>query len=286
MIEVEVRPISPVIGAHVDVDDVRKLSAQGRTALKDAVHEHLVVFLRDQDLSEADLAEVASWFGEPIDQGHGGLVGEMTYVSTYAITPDHPPRADLWHADQTYLESPPAYACLYNLVAPAAGGDTVWASSYAAFEALSPPLRRLCSELTAQHSCGPNLYRYVRERSGEERLRELQALIPPREQPLVIRHPHTGRPALVLTDNFLDFIVGLQPQEDAALRALLRRPYDDPNHHARIRWRPGSLAIFDERATNHRGLSDHWPTHPYRTTRSVFISDGIPLADLAWRERG
>ena len=282
--EIDVRPVSPVIGAEIDAGDVRKLSPQGRAELKEAVFRHQVVFLRDQDLSEDELAEVGSWFGELLDQGHGGLVGSLTRVSTFSITPDQPPRADLWHTDLTYWEVPPAFAILYNVVAPAAGGDTVWSSSYAAYEALSPPFRRLCGQLTARHWCGPNLYQYVVDRGGESMARELQARFPPRDQPLVIRHPHTGRPALFLTDNFLDVIIGLEPHEEAALRTILRAPYNNPNNQARIRWQPGSMAIFDQRATNHRGLSDHWPTHPYRTTRSVFIADGIPVADLAWRE--
>jgi taurine dioxygenase len=166
-------------------------------------------------------------------------------------------------------------------VAPPVGGDTVWASSYAAYDALSPAVQDLCAALTAQHSPGPALDDYIRERGGEEKVQAMRERYPAREQPLVIRHPHTGRVALYITDNHLDRIVGLQAHEDAALRQLLRRPYDNPNHHVRCRWQPGTLVLFDERATNHRGMSDHWPLHPYRTMRSVFIGDGIPLADLA-----
>src|SRR5690606_5480965 len=104
MSEIQVRPISPVIGAEVDAGDVRKLSPEGREELRQAVFRHQVVILRDQDLSRDELAEVGSWFGTLQDQGHGGLVGELTEVSEFEITPDRPPRADLWHTDLSYWE--------------------------------------------------------------------------------------------------------------------------------------------------------------------------------------
>jgi alpha-ketoglutarate-dependent taurine dioxygenase len=83
------------------------------------------------------------------------------------------------------------------------------------------------------------------------------------------------------TDSHLSYIVGLHPAENLALLALLRAPYDNPNFQTRWRWNPGDLAIWDQRATNHRGLSDHYPAHPYRTMRSIFVGDGIPASSLA-----
>jgi taurine dioxygenase len=280
MTTMDVRPISPVIGAEVDAGDVRKLDEAARAELRELVVRHQVIFLRDQDLSDDEHLEVMSWFGEPVNSGEG-LVGELDYVSRFAITPEHPPRADLWHTDLTYWPSPPSIGSLYNLVAPPVGGDTMWASSYGAYEALSPAIQRLCAELVTEHTPGPGVYDYVRVRMGEEQVQRVKEAYPPVRHPLVIRHPQTGRPALFMTSNFLDRIVGLNPSEEAALRQLLTAPYNDPNLQVRWRWQPGSMAVWDERATNHRGLSDHYPEHPYRTMRSVFVGDGIPLAELA-----
>jgi taurine dioxygenase len=126
-----------------------------------------------------------------------------------------------------------------------------------------------------------NIYEYVKKHGDAEKLARVDRELGQTEHPLVIRHPHTGRTALFLTDNFLERIIGLNAQEGAALLALLRAQYDNPNFHARMRWSPGCMAIWDQRAVNHRGLSDHYPTHPYRTMKSTFIGDGIPAAGLA-----
>jgi len=112
-------------------------------------------------------------------------------------------------------------------------------------------------------------------------VRRVTELFPPVHHPLVIRHPDTGRRALYMTSNFLQCIVGLHPREQDVLVDLLRRAYDNPNFQTRCRWRPGTLAIWDERATNHRGLSDHWPSDPYRTMRTVFVGDGVRPSSLA-----
>jgi taurine dioxygenase len=145
----------------VEAGDVRRLSRDGWAELKQAVHDHQVVLLRHQDLDDDALYEVASHLGTPMDLGHGGLIGALHHVSTFAITPEKPPIADKWHTDLTYLKAPPAFGILYNVVAPPVGGDTMWSSSYAVFDALSPPIQRLCSELKALHTPGPGIYEHI-----------------------------------------------------------------------------------------------------------------------------
>ena len=200
-----------------------------------------------------------------------------------AITPEKGPVADLWHTDLSYLKAPPAFGIIYNVVGPPVGGGTMWSSSYAVYDALSPPVQRLCSELKALHSPGAGIYNYVKTFGGEEKLARVDRELGRTEHPLAIRHPHTGRTALYITGHFMERIIGLTPQEEATLLLLLRAHYDNPNFQARMRWSPGCMAIWDQRATNHRGQSDHYPAHPYRTMKSTFVSDGIAAASLALR---
>jgi taurine dioxygenase len=275
-----IRPFSPVIGAEVAPGDLRAASDEVIAQLIDAVHAHQVVFIRGQHLSPDDILALSWRLGRPMEPATA-VFRDEPLVATFEITLERPPRADNWHTDISFYEAPPAFGLLSNVVAPETGGDTVFSSNHAAYEALSPPLQRWCRELSVIHSPGEGLRAYALRESGPEAARLIEETYPPRLQPLVIRHPHTGRLALYMSHAFIDGIAGLRPHESEALLKLLRAPYDNPNHQARWRWTPGDLAIWDQRAVNHRGLSDHFPAHPHRVMRSVFIADDIPIATLA-----
>jgi taurine dioxygenase len=275
MAPINVSPISPLIGAEGATGDVRVLDEEGRAALRDAVFAHQVVFLRGQHLNESELVEVASWFAEPRPTEPSATMGETNPVSTFAISIDRPPRADLWHTDMTFLPDPPAFGLLSNVVAPPAGGNTVWSSSYLAFDVLSAPIQRLCAQLVAEHGIDDGIRRFFLSRIGPDRFAELVEKFPPVEHPVVIRHPVTGRAALFLACGFLNRILDLHPDEATTILAMISAGYDNPNHQVSWRWSAGDLAIWDQRATNHRGLSNHWPV------QSVFAYDGIPATQLA-----
>jgi taurine dioxygenase len=207
----------------------------------------------------------------------------MPVLSTYEITLDRPPRADNWHTDISFFQAPPAFGLLSNVVAPKAGGDTIFSSSHEAYNALSPALQRFCRTLSATHAPAEGLRSYALRHGGEAAVRRIDEMFPPRDQPLVIRHPHTSRLALYLSAGgaYIERINGLKPHESEALMALLIAPYENPNHQARWRWTPGDLVIWDQRAVNHRGLSDHFPAFPHRKMESVWVADGIPAVELA-----
>jgi taurine dioxygenase len=278
----KVEPLSPLIGAVIDPGPLKGASDAVIEVVRQAIHEHQVVFVRGQHLYDDDLYALAKQLGQPMEQPTAFFRNEPT-VASFEITLERPPRADNWHTDLSFYEAPPAYGVLSNMAAPQAGGDTVFSSSYMAYNALSAPLQQVCRMLKLVHSPGEGLLGYARRESGPAAAERIANTHPAREQPLVIRHPHTGRLALYVSGGraFTEGVAGFKPDESEALLRLLCAPYDNPNHQARWRWTPGDLAIWDQRAVNHRGLSDHFPAFPHRKMQSVFIGDGRPIATLA-----
>ena len=173
------------------------------------------------------------------------------------------PTADEWHTDVTYAAEPPDYALLQAVVVPERGGDTLWASTTAAFEALSPTMQELLEGLEVEHSCEG----FIAGAAAEGRLDDqfeafaaaYRAMFPPVVHPLVRVNPDSGRKGLFLSSYFTTGIVGMTDAESDALLGMLQRHLEDPRFHCRWRWQPGDLAIWDERSTNHRSVGDHFP---------------------------
>jgi len=278
---IEIEPLGPVLGAIAHVGDVRDLDAHDGDVLRAAVVDHQVLVVRGQPLTADELERFAARFGIPRASEPFNAIGETQPVRTFAVAPGQPPRADLWHTDLTFLATPPAFGLLHNLVAPELGGDTMWVSTVHAHDALSAPLQALCSTLTVEHWVGEGIQSYFTSRYSGETAVTVDATFPHIEQPLVIRHPVTGRCALYITRNFLWGILGLHPREASALLDVLYGTLDDPNIQFRWRWQPGDIAIWDQRSTNHRGLSDHYPKYPDRALQSVFVWDDVPVWSLA-----
>jgi taurine dioxygenase len=158
------------------------------------------------------------------------------------------------------------------------GGDTLWASLYAAYDALSPMLQELVNELELDLDLGPSADAIGRL-YGEEHQREVLARFELVRQPLVRIHPVTGRPALYLCGAFMRGIAGMHPDESAMLLALLQSRLDDPNLQCRWRWTQHDVAVWDERCTNHRGLSGHFPAP--RVVRRCLAGRGVPISPRA-----
>ena len=258
----EVVPLTAAIGARLEIVDVRSADDTQIEAIKEAVYEHLVVFIRDQDLSEEDQLAFASRFGKVSTFPVAALLGATApTVGNIEDTADSPPDADDWHTDVTWVAEPPSMAFLNARIIPTVGGDTMWTSLYAAYDLLSPPMQRMCEGLSAYHWFGERFAEAVGRRSSEiiDRLREAHPY-PGVVHPLVRTHPVTGRKALFLS-GFMHSIVGMHPDESEVLLAHLQSLLQVPTLQCRWAWRPNDLAIWDERATNHRALSDHYPAH-------------------------
>ena len=277
---VEVAPVSGALGAEVRDIDLRSNDAEVYEGLRAAIHSYEVVFIRQACLDEAEHLQLARRLGTPSVFPLARLRGE-TEPGFQVITdgPDSPPETDYWHTDVTWTAEPPKYALLAALVVPERGGDTLWASMTAAFDALSPVMQDLLRGLSVVHdneSFIAAMLRKIGETDSSRALAaELRKACPPVVHPLVRTHPETGREALFLGGSFMRGIEGMTQEESDLLLGFLQRHIQDPRFHCRWRWQPGDLAIWDERSTNHRSAGDHFPQH--RSIRRIEVDGDRPF---------
>lgn len=272
----EFEPVTGRMGTVVHGLDLREpLTDEQASALRTALAEHLVLFLRDQDLTEDQQLAFASTFGPPVAANAIRAPGEpdMMFV-TLEDTPDSPPKADRWHTDVPFVAEPPDVAVLYMLDAPTAGGDTMWVDLHAAYESLSEPMRQALVHLELDLGLGASAAT-IAELYGQDYYDQVMQRFAEVRHPLVRVHPVTGRPALYLCGSFMNGIAGMHPDESELLLRFLQSKLDDPNAQCRWHWRTGDLAVWDERCTNHRALSDHHPAH--RLVRRCLAGQGVPV---------
>jgi taurine dioxygenase len=257
-----VTPVTGAIGAVIDgVDLTAPLDEATVHAVRDALHAHSVLFFHGQDLDEDQQIAFASSFGTVAPYALTRMLGGDRLTSIIEDTADSPPDADGWHTDVSWVAEPPAYAVLNAKVIPPTGGDTMWASLFAAYDALSPVMQQLCDQLTVRHHAGADFHQRIERTVGKEIADRVDREFPPVEHPLVRTHPVTGRRALWVSGRFMDQIVGMHRDESDAFLGYLNGYVENPNFCVRWRWQPDDLAMWDEASTNHRALSDHYPQH-------------------------
>lgn len=270
----ETHKLNGALGAVVSGLELETIDDAGFAALESALLEHQVVFLREQRLSEDGHRALATRFGTPAVFPIGRHLGATEYLSHIEDDADSPPDADGWHTDIPWIERPPQVAILCALDIPPYGGDTMWADLYGAYDQLSPAMQELCGRLRVHHR-PPDAFWSAVGRGLPDRVDELRAAFPGADHPLVRTHPRTGRKALFVAGDFMASIVGMHPEESAWLLDWLRRRVEDPNLQVRWSWRPGDVTIWDERCTNHRALSDHFPQH--RRMRRCTVDGEVPV---------
>jgi len=273
---VHVAPLTPAIGAEVTGLDLRRpLAVDDRRAVNDALIRHLVLFFRGQDLSEDEQLAFAATFGPPVSASidRSPSAEPLLFVSL-EDSADSPPKADRWHTDVPFVATPPDVAVLSMRDTPEVGGDTLWASLYAAYDGLSAPMQAALAGLELDLDLGASRDTIL-ELYGEDYFRRVVEPFTGARHPLVRIHPVTGRPALYLCGSFMRGITGLTPAESATLLTFLQRRLDDPNLQCRWRWSQYDVAVWDERCTNHRAVSDHYPNH--RLSRRCLAGEGVPV---------
>ncbi|MCU1488375.1 MAG: tauD [Actinomycetia bacterium] len=275
----ELEALSPAIGAIVHGVDLREpLSGADRDGIHDALMAHLVVFFRDQPLTQEQQLAFAANFGEPVP---GSAAAPEDDPDRWFVVledgPDAEPKSDRWHTDVPFSPTPPDIAVLTMLAPAPVGGDTMWLSLNAVWDGLSPVMQDLLAPLELEFDMGPSKLA-ARELYGEEFYRQLLANEPVARHPLVRIHPVTGRPAVYLGGAFMRGIAGMHVEESDALLGFLQSRLHDPNLQVRWRWRQHDVAMWDERCTNHRGLSDHYPAH--RLVRRCVVGEGVPMGPM------
>ncbi|KNC12759.1 taurine dioxygenase [Pantoea sp. BIGb0393] len=254
--------LGPNIGAQVsDVDLSRPLSDAQFEQLYHGLLRHQVLFLRNQVITPEQQRALAIRFGDlhihPV-YPHAEGVEEIIVLDTHQ---DNPPDNDNWHTDVTFIETPPAIAILASKLLPASGGDTLWSSGIAAYEALSAPFKQLLNGLQAEHDFKKSFQEYKYRKTEEEHQRWQQAVAknPPVQHPVIRTHPVSGRKALFVNEGFTTRLLGLSEKESDAILNFLFWHTAKPEFQVRWRWQENDVAIWDNRVTQHYANADYYP---------------------------
>ncbi len=267
-----VRPVTPVIGAEihgVDLDDLRDSDFE---VIRDALMTHCVIVFRDQDISIESQKALGARFGElVVHPNDPGLDGHPEVMLIHADENSVRATGEQWHSDVSCDPVPPMGSILRMHATPGAGGDTLFASMYAAYDALSERMRGLLEGLRAVHDGGP-YYREVNRLIGRD---DGGRSYPSAEHPVVRTHPVTGRKALFVNQMFTQYIVGLPPNESRGILGFLFEHVARPDFQCRLRWRKNSVGMWDNRCTQHHAIWDYWPAT--RTAYRVTVRGQVPV---------
>jgi taurine dioxygenase len=254
-VQLELRKTTPKCGAEIlGVDLSRPLDDARIDALRSALAEHCVLFFRDQKMTPEQQKAFGRRFGElHLHPAWPRLLeGHPEIMEIYADADSKRVAGEDWHSDVSCDPEPPLGTILYMLEVPAEGGDTLFASMYAAYEALSKPMKRMLEGMTALHD-GETTYRGRYEGMQEA------ASYPSAEHPVIRTHPVSGRKALFVNRIFTRRILQLEKHESDAVLEMLFRLIETPELQCRFRWQPGSVAFWDNRCAQHHALWDYYP---------------------------
>ncbi|RJF85810.1 TauD/TfdA dioxygenase family protein [Sphingomonas cavernae] len=263
----DVTPLQPSLGALITgIDLAEPLDDVRLAGLQAALLRYRVLFFRDQHITREQHIAFGAAFGElevhPVfshpDYPEILPLVSRDFVGKYRQTTD-----SNWHADTTFREAPSAASILRAHVSPSLGGDTVFANAVAAYETLDDETKERIDGLTAIHD--PSVF--IQFLDTEEKKQALLSQYPPVEHPVVRIHPETGEKVLYVNSVFTRRIVGLDAEESNALLLRLFDQVKRPEFQVRWSWRPGSIAFWDNRATQHYAVPDYnEPRHMERVT--------------------
>ncbi|NBB15414.1 taurine dioxygenase [Caulobacter sp. SLTY] len=271
----EIEPLSPAIGAVLrGVNLAERASDDLVGDIRAALLKHQVIFFEGQDFTPTQQRDFAARFGDlhvhPLydrDEGHP----EIMIIDNHV---DNPTDNNFWHTDVTFIDTPPMGSILAARQLPPVGGDTMWASMTAAYNALSKPMQTFLQGLEAVHDFS---YAFTADglagsQAGREKYEKAVAANPPVTHPVIRSHPETGEPGIFVNSVFTRRIKGLRREESKALMAFLNNHIQQPEFVVRWRWRPGDVAFWDNRNTQHRAVDDFLP-HRRIMTRATVLGD-------------
>jgi len=277
-VQFDIRPLTPALGAEVfGIDLSAQLSQAKIEAIRRALVAHQVIFFRDQHMSFEQHIALGKRFGSlhvhPLAQANHPDHPELLRI--HADENSSRAAGEDWHTDVSCEEEPPMGSMLYLTEVPPSGGDTMFASMYAAYDALSRPMQHFLEGLTAVHDGAKVWTKY--------------GMTPSRpfarnEHPIVAVHPETGRKLLFVNKVFTTHVPALSAKESDALLEMLYRHIENPRFMCRFRWQPNSVAFWDNRCTQHQAIFDYFPAR--RSGFRATINGTRPLAavraDASW----
>jgi taurine dioxygenase len=256
---IEVRPIAGALGAEIHgVDMAKDLGPEVVGEVRQAVLDHLVIFLREQTVTPQQQVAFAKKFGEPIEYPQlKGLPEAPMITPVVKLEHERHNFGGIWHSDTTYLPVPPMGSMLLAREVPPFGGDTMFANQYLAYESLSDGLKQTLDGLLGVSSSSKADVTKTRE----DALKQAGASATPKqlsaEHPLVRTHPETGRKALYTSVAHTSHIKGWTEKESLPLLQFLWDHQTKAEFTCRFQWRVGSLAFWDNRCAMHNPINDY-----------------------------
>ena len=251
-----VQPLTAAIGAEITGIDLREaLDEAAIDEVRAALHRHLVLFFRDQDVSLDDHVRFSSYFG-PLVVGKGQRTTDsVPGINKLDQVAPVGQGADDWHSDHMFMPEPPLGTMLRSVQLPSVGGDTCFVSMYAAYDSLSPAMKAFLEPLTAMNSAAPVVARVKGKGIYANDIEK--DLHPPVSHPVIRVHPETGRKSLFVCANYTTRINELNEAESDALLRMLFEHVRSPQHQCRFHWTPNALAFWDNRVTQHCAIPDY-----------------------------
>lgn len=258
-----VRRVAGALGAEISgVDLSRDLATDTIAALRQALLDHLVIFLRDQPIEPARFLAFARAFGDPVEYPFvKGLDAFPQIIEVAKLEGETTNFGGIWHSDTVYLDEPPMGSMLLAREIPPQGGDTLFANQYLAYEALSPTFQGLLDGLTAIHSSA----KADVSKTREDRIRSGGTAEAGKDylsyHPAVRTHPETGRKALFVNVAHTVRFDGMTEAESKPILDYLFQHQIRPEFTCRFTWSPGAIAFWDNRCAQHNPVNDY---HGYR----------------------
>jgi taurine dioxygenase len=264
---IDVTPLSPAIGAEISRVDLSKaLDDETFAEIHRAFLDHLVIFFRDQHITADQHKAFGSRFGPLyVYREYPHAVQRINRVEGHPeiliFNKEKEDKVNVggrWHSDVTFEECPPLGSVLYAKDIPPSGGDTLFANMYLAYDALSDKMKEVVDGLVAIHSDSFVLNPLSRAERAEAELRTGEGAPEIRnEHPVVRTHPESGRKALFVNGFYTVGLKGMTQQESDPILQFLYQHCVRPEFTCRFRWQTNSIAVWDNRCSQHYALNDY-----------------------------
>ena len=269
----DIEPIGANLGAEVHgLDLTRPVSQATAKALEDALVTFKIIYARNQHITTAQHLAFGRQFGD-LEVHPFRPEGESPEIMVLNNHKDNPVLStDVWHSDTTFRECPTKYSILRCLIIPPTRGDTIWADMCAAYDGLSDPMKDMIKNLSAVHDFKNFRALFSRNDADQKQLREMERRDPNPSHPVVRTHPVTGKKALFVNSQFTVRLNGFSIDESDALLRLLYAQAQIPEYQFRLRWKPGTIALWDNPSTQHYAANDYYPKRR-RMERVAVVGD-------------
>mgnify|MGYP002843339335 CR=1 FL=1 len=260
-----VSPLTPSIGAEIEGVNLSHPDDDTIQRIHQALMQHLVVFFRDQMLSPVEQVALARCFGRLrlAERAAFETTDDAPELAVIIHDETHPPNVNHYHTDGIFRREPEFAALLQAVEVPTLGGDTLWVNLQAAYDSLDETLKTYVDRHEAENDFmklhGSAKKAISWKGDNRARMEAMSRKNPPVVHPLVRVHPVTGRKSLYLSESFTTHVIGEPSEHSEEVLNRLFRHYERPEFQCRFRWQPGSMALWDNRATLHYAVADYWP---------------------------